>query len=370
MNNDEKWMREAICQAKLASKAGEVPVGAVIVRNGKLIAADFNHREQQKNALCHAELSVIEKACQQCGGWRLEDCELFVTLEPCPMCAGAAINARLKRVVFGAYDPKNGACGSVANLMTLPFTHQPALTCGVSEQECAALLTDFFAGRRQTKTSGKKGIIFELNGTLWDSSLSLTKAWNKILSEYGSSVSLQKAVKLTEQSPSVIAQQLLPALSARESLPVIERCFEAEGVFLQKDGAALYPDTEEILRTLSEEYKLFIVSNCSEACLTAFLDRCQDLRSCFTDIERQMKNGRSKAENIRLIMKRNHLSKAIFVGSTESARIAADTAGIPFVFAAYGCGTPRNSSTVIHSPSELPAAANSLMAEKTQPVSE
>ncbi|HCA54231.1 MAG TPA: tRNA-specific adenosine deaminase, partial [Ruminococcaceae bacterium] len=106
MTTDEKWMLSALQQAEMAAADGEVPVGAVIVRNGVLIAAAHNQRESHKNALCHAELSAIEQACTVCGGWRLEDCEMYVTLEPCPMCAGAVINARLKRVIYGSADKK------------------------------------------------------------------------------------------------------------------------------------------------------------------------------------------------------------------------------------------------------------------------
>lgn len=142
-------MREAIRLAREAGAEGEVPVGAVVVRNGLIVASGKNRREIGKNALCHAELEAIGGACRALGGWRLWECELFVTLEPCPMCAGAAVNSRLQRVVFGAHDPKAGSCGSVINLFELPYNHRPELRGGVLEEECAALLTNFFRQLRK-----------------------------------------------------------------------------------------------------------------------------------------------------------------------------------------------------------------------------
>lgn len=146
---DEDFMRQALCCAKQAGAIGEVPVGAVIVKDGEIIARGYNRRETGKNALCHAELEAIDSACRLLGGWRLWQCELFVTLEPCPMCAGAIINARIKRLVFGAYDQKAGSCSSVVNLFELPYNHKPQLKTGVLEEECAELLTAFFKGLRK-----------------------------------------------------------------------------------------------------------------------------------------------------------------------------------------------------------------------------
>ncbi|MVB13099.1 tRNA-specific adenosine deaminase [Caprobacter fermentans] len=142
-------MREAIRLAREAGAEGEVPVGAVVARGGEVIARGRNRRENGKNALCHAEMEAIDGACRALGGWRLWQCELFVTLEPCPMCAGAIINSRLRRVVFGARDPKAGSCGSVVNLFELPYNHKPELTEGVLREECSALLSDFFRRLRK-----------------------------------------------------------------------------------------------------------------------------------------------------------------------------------------------------------------------------
>lgn len=149
MTRDEKWMREALALAEQSAREGEVPVGAVIVKDETIVAAGRNRRETRKSALCHAELEAIGGACRALNGWRLRQCELFVTLEPCPMCAGAIINARIPRVVFGAFDPKAGSCGSVVNLFELPYNHKPELCGGVLQEECARLLKDFFRSLRE-----------------------------------------------------------------------------------------------------------------------------------------------------------------------------------------------------------------------------
>lgn len=144
MNSDALFMKEALLCAQASAENGEVPVGAVVVKDGQIISRGHNRRETGKNALYHAELEAIDGACKALGGWRLWQCELYVTLEPCPMCAGAIINARIKRVVFGACDQKAGSCGSVVNLFELPYNHRPQLSGGVLEDECAAVLREFF----------------------------------------------------------------------------------------------------------------------------------------------------------------------------------------------------------------------------------
>ena len=149
--NDRELMLLAIGQARLAAAELEVPVGAVISRNGEVVSVGRNRRETGKNALAHAEIEAIDLACKKLGGWRLWECELFVTLEPCPMCAGAIINSRIRRVVFGAYDPKAGSCGSVNNLFNFPYNHSPALEGGFMQEECASLLRDFFTQLRKSK---------------------------------------------------------------------------------------------------------------------------------------------------------------------------------------------------------------------------
>lgn len=155
---DTDWMKIALEQAALAAAEGEVPVGAVMVRQGELVSVGRNRRETAKNALCHAELEAINNACRALGGWRLWECELYVTLEPCPMCAGAIINARIRRVVYGAPDWKAGSCGSVVNLFSMPYNHRPMLTTGVLEEECAAQLREFFIRLREKQKAEKKTV--------------------------------------------------------------------------------------------------------------------------------------------------------------------------------------------------------------------
>ncbi len=142
-------MRAAINAAKEAEAEGEVPVGAVIVKNGEIISTGRNRRETNKNALCHAELEAIDGACKALGGWRLHKCDLYVTLEPCPMCAGAIINSRIKTVYFGAYDNKAGSFGSVADFSRLPYNHRPEILGGIMETECSDLLENFFKKLRK-----------------------------------------------------------------------------------------------------------------------------------------------------------------------------------------------------------------------------
>ena len=141
---DREYMEEALQLAREAAAEGEVPVGCVIVRGGEIVGRGRNRRETAKTALGHAELEAIGDACRNLGGWRLWECTLYVTLEPCPMCAGAIINARIPRVVCGAADAKCGACGSVCDLFSMDFNHHPQITFGVAEAESKALLEDFF----------------------------------------------------------------------------------------------------------------------------------------------------------------------------------------------------------------------------------
>ena len=146
--DDLFFMGEALKLAKEAADAGEVPVGCVIVRGEEIVGRGRNRRETDKSALAHAEIEAIAEACRNLGGWRLWECTLYVTLEPCPMCAGAIINARIPRVVYGAGDKKSGACGSVCSLFSMEFNHHPTVEAGVREAEAAALLTDFFQNLR------------------------------------------------------------------------------------------------------------------------------------------------------------------------------------------------------------------------------
>lgn len=151
MEQDEILMRAALACARQAAEWGEVPVGAVVARGVEIVSRGYNRRETAKNALGHAELEAIDAACKKLGGWRLWECDLYVTLEPCPMCAGAIINSRIRRVVIGAPDPKAGACGSVLNLFDAPFNHHPQVVRGVLAEESSTLLTGFFRALRAKK---------------------------------------------------------------------------------------------------------------------------------------------------------------------------------------------------------------------------
>ena len=147
---DLRYMDLALDLAAEAAEEGEVPVGCVIVRRGEVVGRGRNRRETHKTALGHAELEAISDACRNLGGWRLWECTLYVTLEPCPMCAGAIINARIPRVVFGASDQKAGSCGSVCDLFSMKYNHHPEVVSGIRGEECAAQLKEFFQKLRLT----------------------------------------------------------------------------------------------------------------------------------------------------------------------------------------------------------------------------
>ena len=157
--DDLFYMDAALELAKEAAAEGEVPVGCVIVCDGKIVGRGRNRRETHKTALGHAEIEAISQACETLGGWRLWQCTLYVTLEPCPMCAGAIVNARIPRVVYGASDAKCGACGSVCDLFSMDFNHHPQVEKGIREDECSALLKQFFQNLRielQTRPKWRK----------------------------------------------------------------------------------------------------------------------------------------------------------------------------------------------------------------------
>lgn len=151
--NDELYMKRALELAEQAASEGEVPVGAVVVRmsTGEIVGEGYNRREYGKSPLAHAEIEAIDRASRHLGGWRLVDCALYVTLEPCPMCTGAIINSRVERLVYGADDPKAGSCGSVVDLFEYPYNHIPEIERGVLKDECSAVLTEFFKGLRKSK---------------------------------------------------------------------------------------------------------------------------------------------------------------------------------------------------------------------------
>ena len=154
---DEKYMRAALKQARKAIDLGEVPIGCVIVYEGKIIGRGYNRRNTDKSVLCHAEITAVKKACKKMGDWRLEECTMYVTLEPCQMCAGAIVQSRIPRVVMGALSPKAGSAGTVINILENPeFNHQVELTKGVLEQECSDILKEFFTELRKRNKAEKE----------------------------------------------------------------------------------------------------------------------------------------------------------------------------------------------------------------------
>jgi tRNA(adenine34) deaminase len=158
MTQDERYMRQAITQAKKAEKLDEVPIGCVIVYRDKVIARGYNRRNTDKNTLSHAELNAIRKASRVLGDWRLEECTMYITLEPCQMCAGAIVQARIPRVVIATMNKKAGCAGSILNLLQMEqFNHQTEITRGVLEEECSHMLSDFFKRLRVRKKAEKEG---------------------------------------------------------------------------------------------------------------------------------------------------------------------------------------------------------------------
>lgn len=152
---EQKFMQKALELARESALEGEVPVGAVIVKGDEIVGTGRNRREYGKNALYHAEIEAIDNACKALGGWRLWQCDMYVTLEPCPMCAGAIINSRIKTVYYGANDLKAGSFGSVADFNTLPYNHKPEIVSGVMQDEARDMLSDFFKDLREKKKSDK-----------------------------------------------------------------------------------------------------------------------------------------------------------------------------------------------------------------------
>ncbi len=155
MQNHVEFMKQALSLAKEAAALGEVPVGAIVVKDGEIVGKGYNLRENNASATAHAEIIAIEEACRTLGTWRLSGCTLYVTLEPCPMCAGAIVNARIDRVVFGAYDPKGGAFGSLLDLREYPLNHKPEVCGGVLGEECKQILTEYFKRKRGVRHLAK-----------------------------------------------------------------------------------------------------------------------------------------------------------------------------------------------------------------------
>ena len=156
MQDNEFYMRKALELAQKAFEEDEVPIGAVVVRNGEIVGTGYNKRDSKKNAMLHAEAIAIYNACKKLGGWRLWECDLYVTVEPCPMCTGAIINSRIRNLYYGAPNPKAGACGSIINLFDYPFNHKPNITSGLLGEECGKIMTSFFLKVRERRKNEKK----------------------------------------------------------------------------------------------------------------------------------------------------------------------------------------------------------------------
>lgn len=155
MTEQEHFMNKALELARQAFNEDEVPIGAVVVRNGEIVGTGYNKRDTEKNALLHAEAIAIYNACKKLGGWRLWECDLYVTVEPCPMCTGAVINSRIRNLYFGTKNPKAGACGSVINLFDYPFNHKPNITSGILEEACSRIMSEFFLKVREKRKTEK-----------------------------------------------------------------------------------------------------------------------------------------------------------------------------------------------------------------------
>ena len=294
MTKDEKYMNEALALAREAARLGEVPVGAVVVCGGRIAGRGFNKRESGKSALCHAELEAIDEACRTLGGWRLEQCELYVTLEPCPMCAGAAIGSRIKRVCYGADDKLSGSCRSVTELFSLPYPYVPKLSAGVLESECSRVLSDFFTGLRSSdrETVGT-GIIIEPEGVLFG-------------------------------------------------------------------GGELLEGAEETLKQLGERGRLYILSSLDEDELRTALS-AHGIERFFSAIETVADEDADRQRKIRLIMRRDRIKCACYIGCTEQERIDAECVGAGFVFAAYGGGRLSKPRAAARSIPELPEVIDKLI---------
>ena len=178
MTADEKFMKAAITQARKAYAIDEVPIGCVIVQNDKIIARGYNRRNIDKNTLAHAELSAIRKASKKTGDWRLEDCTMYVTLEPCQMCAGAIVQSRMKRVVIGSMNAKAGCAGSILNLLQMQqFNHQVEITRGVREEECSQMLSQFFRELRERKRRNARSCLMDLPFFLFMTFMNMKPVW-------------------------------------------------------------------------------------------------------------------------------------------------------------------------------------------------
>lgn len=353
---DEKYMRAALSQARLAYKKGEVPIGCVIVHNGAIIGRGYNRRNTDKCTLSHAEITAIKRASKTLGDWRLEDCTMYVTLEPCQMCAGAIVQARIPRVFAAAKSPKAGCAGSILDILTNnEFNHQVNYEQGLLENESSALLKRFFTGLRvknkEEKQSEYRHLIFDIDGTLWDTTEVVANAWNDATEDAGLGEKLGRFVTADMlkgefgRPMDVIINDLYPDEpdDIKEELSVKIKIREQEHLCGCTDDLT-FPGVRKTLRTLAYNHscKLYIVSNCQDGYIPLVMKKI-GITDLITDSECFGVTGLLKHENIRLLCERNGIAPedAIYIGDTQGDYESAKTAGTKFIYAGYGFGDEK-----------------------------
>lgn len=349
---DANYMKQAISQAKIALKHGEVPIGCVIVYDGEIIGRGYNRRNTDKCTLSHAEITAIKRASKKLNDWRLEECTMYVTLEPCQMCAGAIVQARIPKVIGGATSPKAGCAGSILNILeNNEFNHQVDYSYGLLADDCTALLKSFFRGLRLNSRKEKlhtmnecQNIIFDIDGTLWNTTEIVAEAWNNALSDVGLEPTLGRFITgemLTHEfgkPMDVIVNDLFPNQDEETQIAILDKVKYHEEVVLRKCDANLaYPDVTSTIAKLAENHKLFIVSNCQDGYISIVMEKL-GITEYITDFESFGKTGLSKGDNIKLVMKRNKLASGstYYVGDTSGDYESTKQACIPFIHAKYG----------------------------------
>ena len=348
---DIKYMRAALAQARLAYKAGEVPIGCVIVHQGTIIGRGYNRRNTDHCTLAHAEITAIKRASKALNDWRLEDCTLYVTLEPCQMCAGAIVQARIPRICVGASSPKAGCAGSILDILgNNEFNHQVQTDFGILEDSCSALLKKFFielrARNKEEKRKNKMNYIFDVDGTLWDTTEIVAEAWNDSICEYGWEEEFGRFITAktlqTEfgKPMDVIMDDLFPTKTREEKDHMLEIIKPRERkAVMDYEGQLAYPNIKKTLRKLSEKNTLFIVSNCQSGYIEMVMEKL-GISDYITDFESFGATGLVKADNIKLVVSRNKLipENTFYVGDTAGDYFSTKEAGLSFIHASYGFG--------------------------------
>ena len=368
---DITYMKAALAQARLAYKHGEVPIGCVIVYDGRIVGRGYNRRNTDKCTLAHAEITAIRRASKELGDWRLEECTMYVTLEPCQMCAGAIVQARIPRVIAGAASPKAGCAGSILNILNNnEFNHQVMYEQGLLEDRCTALLQKFFVelrdrnkkeklARRQLEEDSMSKLneecnmerkhmnyIFDVDGTLWNTTAIVAEAWNAAVcdmgweEEFGRFIT-DKTLQTEFGKPmDEIMDDLFPNKTRAEKDKMLEvvKPLERDAVMLCETDVA-YPRVVETMRLLAENNKLFIVSNCQAGYIETVMEKL-GIEEYISDFESFGATGMLKADNIKLVVERNGLNPedTVYVGDTAGDYYSTKEAGLEFVHASYGFG--------------------------------